>query len=87
MEKTSEKKNTKGRAKTLRGVVVSTKMKDTAVVEVVRFVKHPKYKKYYKVSKRYKAHNAGNTKSVGDKVEIKECRPVSKEKHFTIVTR
>lgn len=71
--------------KTLKGVVVSDKMKDTVVVSVVRFVIHPKYKKYHKVSKKYKAHDAGNTKKVGDKVEIKECKPISKDKHFIVV--
>ena len=80
MEIKKEKKN-----KTLRGVVVSDKMKDTATVLVTRFVMHPKYKKYHKVSKKFKAHDAGNTKKVGDKVEIRETRPISKDKHFTIV--
>ncbi len=76
---------TKTLGKVLRGVVVSNKMKDTATVLVTRFVKHQKYKKYYKVSKKYKAHDVGNEKKVGDKVEIKECRPISKDKHFIIV--
>lgn len=78
-----ESKKTK---KILNGVVVSDKMKDTCVVSVVRFVKHKKYKKYYKESKKYKAHDVGNTKKVGDKVEIIECRPISKDKHFMIVS-
>lgn len=68
----------------LRGVVVSNKMKDTATVLVERFVKHPKYKKYYKVSKKYKVHDVGNTKGLGEKVSIKPCRPISKDKHFII---
>lgn len=72
-------------AKVLSGVVVSDKMKDTVVVSVVRFVKHAKYKKYHKVSKRYQAHDLGNQKKVGDKVSIKECRPISKNKHFMVV--
>jgi len=72
-------------SKILRGVVVSDKMKDTCVVLVTRFVKHKKYKKYYKASKKYKAHDIGNTKKIGDRVEIKECRPISKDKHFIIV--
>lgn len=76
---------TVSRAKTLTGVVVSDKMKDTCVVSVTRFVKHTKYKKYYKVSKKYKAHDVGNTKKIGDKVEIISCRPISKDKHFVIV--
>ena len=82
VEKNKEVKNG---GKILNGVVVSDKMKDTIVVEVVRFVKHPKYKKYYKVNKKFKAHDAGNTAKVGDKVSIKESKPISKDKHFTLV--
>lgn len=70
----------------LRGVVVSDKMKDTVVVAVHRLVKHPKYRKYLRVTKRYKAHDAGNTKHTGDRVEIAECRPISKDTHFRILT-
>ena len=71
--------------KTLRGVVVSSKMKDTVSVSVTRYVKHPKYKKYRTVSKKYLAHNPGNTVAVGDRVTIRECRPISKNKHFEVV--
>ncbi|MEK7063041.1 MAG: 30S ribosomal protein S17 [Patescibacteria group bacterium] len=86
MEKTQIKDNNqKGGGKTLSGVVVSDKMKDTVVVKVVRFVKHSKYKKYFKVAKKYKAHNPGNTVHVGDKVQIKETRPISKDKHFIVI--
>ena len=77
--------STEKRVRTLRGVIVSAKMKDTAVVAVHRLVKHPKYKKYIRVTKRYKAHDAGNTKKEGDRVEIASCRPISKEKHFRII--
>lgn len=73
--------------KTLKGVVVSDKMDKTAVVSVTRFVKHKKYQKYYKITKKYKAHDEGNTVKVGDKVEIAETRPRSKDKHFEIVTK
>lgn len=69
----------------LAGVVVSDKMKDTIVVSVERYVKVPKYDKYVTRMKKYKAHDAGNTKKIGDKVEIEECRPISKDKHFTLV--
>lgn len=88
MEKEKTQKNTEVEekwGKLLNGVVVSDKMKDTCTVSVTRFVKHKKYKKYYKVSKKYKVHDVGNTKKVGDKVEIRECRPISKDKHFIIV--
>lgn len=70
--------------KTLQGVVVSTKMKDTVVVAVDRYVKHPKYGKYLRKTKKYKAHNPGNTVGMGAKVEIIETRPISKDKHFAV---
>ncbi|MEK7579359.1 MAG: 30S ribosomal protein S17 [Patescibacteria group bacterium] len=77
--------NTVKKTKTLSGVVVSNKMKDTVVVIVERYVKHPKYGKYMQTRKRYKAHNPGNTLAVGDKVTIVETRPISKDKHFKVV--
>ncbi len=87
MLNTKEKQNIEVKGRVLKGVVVSSKMKDTVTVLVNRFVKHPKYKKYYKVSKKYKAHDAGNTKAVGEVVEIKECKPISKDKHFIIIQK
>lgn len=72
--------------KVLSGTVVSNSMKDTVVVAVDRFVKHPKYEKFIKRQKRFKAHDAGNTKAVGDKVEIVETKPISKDKHFVVVS-
>jgi len=74
---------TKG--KVLSGVVVSNKMKDTVVVLVTRYQKHPKYEKFVTVEKRFKAHDAGNTKAVGDKVTLRESRPISKDKHFVVI--
>lgn len=81
--------NTEGAAmgRVLTGVVVSDKMKDTVVVLVNRFVKHAKYGKFMQISKRFKAHDVGNAHKVGDKVEIKETRPISKDKHFVVVTK
>ena len=85
-----EKKNTKinieaPKHKTLSGVVVSDKMKDTVVVLVSRYVKNEKYHKFVNLHKRYKVHDAGNTKKIGDKVMIESCRPISKTKSFKIV--
>lgn len=71
----------------LRGVVTSGKMQETAVVSVYRYVKHPKYKKYMKITKKYHAHNPGNKAKEGDQVTIRSCRPLSKTKHFEIVTQ
>lgn len=70
--------------KTLSGTVVSDKMDKTVVVSVTRYVKHSKYLKYQKISKKYKAHDENNSKKVGDKVEIVETRPMSKDKHFIV---
>lgn len=75
----------KGTGRKFSGVVVSNKMKDTVVVSVTRFVKHPKYRKFVKQMKKFHAHDAGNTASMGDKVTIQECRPISKTKHFVVV--
>lgn len=84
MEKKIEKQNIKKGGKKLSGVVVSDKMKDTIVVEVKRLIKHPKYQKYFQRSKKYKVHDAGNTKKIGEKVEIVECAPISKDKNFKL---
>ncbi len=71
--------------KEFKGVVVSDKMTDSAVVAVSRFVKHPKYKKYLKKTSRFTVHNPGGKAKEGDKVTIRSCRPLSKTKHFEIV--
>ena len=72
--------------KVLTGVVVSNKMKDTVVVSVERFEKHSKYDKFVKSTKKFKAHDAGNTKAVGERVDIAETKPISKDKHFVVVS-
>ena len=71
--------------KEFKGVVVSDKMQDSAVVAVSRFVKHPKYKKYLKKTSRFTVHNPGNKAKEGDKVTIRSCRPMSKTKFFEVV--
>jgi len=84
MNDTQIQKGPERAGKTLRGTVVGTAMKDTAKVAVARYVKHPKYKKFIKQVKKYLVHNPGNTVSVGDKVVIRETRPISKRKNFII---
>jgi small subunit ribosomal protein S17 len=73
------------RGRVLQGIIVSDKMQKTVVVKVSRFIKHKKYGKYYKVDKKYKAHDAEGKYKVGDKVEIIETRPISKEKKFRVI--
>ena len=70
--------------KSLIGLVASSKMDKTVVVEVTRRVMHPVYQKYIKRRKRYKAHDAANDCREGDRVLIEECRPISKHKTWRI---
>ncbi len=70
----------------LQGVVVSDAMDKTVVVRVERRVMHPVYKKFIRRSKKYSAHDETNTVKVGDVVRIQECRPISKNKSWTVVT-
>lgn len=77
--------DTKKGGKILSGVVVSDKMQNTLVVAVTRFVKHPKYRKFIKSMKKYHVHSPENNVKIGDKVQIKECKPISKTKRFQLV--
>ena len=69
----------------MQGVVVSDKMEKTVVVNVERRFKHPLYKKYIKRSKKYVAHDESNACKEGDRVSIRECRPMSKRKRWEVV--
>ncbi len=66
----------------LVGTVVSDKMEKTIVVQVERVSRHPLYGKVVKTHKKYKVHDEENTAQIGDRVQIRECRPISKEKKF-----
>lgn len=70
----------------LIGIVRSSKMDKTVVVEVVRRYVHGKYHKYVKTRERYKAHDETNQYNRGDRVEIRENAPLSKQKRW-VVTR
>jgi small subunit ribosomal protein S17 len=70
--------------KILTGKVISTRMTNTAVVEVSRRVPHPLYKKLLKKSKNFKADTAGIEVAVGNEVKIVEIKPMSKTKYFAI---
>ncbi len=86
MNKKETQNNKVNKGKVLSGVVRSIKMKDTAVVEVNRYYKHTKYEKYISARKRYKVHDVGNTLALNDKVKIIECRPISKDKRFKLLS-
>lgn len=70
--------------KTLSGMVVSDSMNKSRVVKVDRYSKHVKYHKYMTLNTRFMAHDEKNESKVGDRVEIMECRPLSKRKSWRI---
>ena len=71
--------------KTRVGMVVSDKMDKTVVVAIVDNVKDPLYKKIVKRTVRLKAHDENNECRVGDRVEVMETRPLSKDKRWRVV--
>ena len=70
----------------LEGNVVSDKMDKTVTVLVERRYMHPMYKKTVKRTDKYAAHDENNAFKVGDRVQIEECRPLSKRKSWTVIT-
>ncbi len=76
-----EKKNRKVRV----GLVKSTSMDKTIVVEYINRVPHPQFKKIVKRSKKFYAHDSEGTAAVGDKVRIRAPRPLSKLKRWELV--
>lgn len=70
----------------LEGEVVSDKMDKTVTVKVERRYIHPVYKKYMKRTDKYAAHDETNAFRIGDKVQIEECRPLSKRKSWKVIT-
>jgi len=71
--------------RTRTGRVVSDKMNKTVTVLTVRRVKHPIYGKYIRRSTKLHVHDESNQCRVGDRVMIKECRPLSRHKSWTLV--
>ncbi len=76
--------STRGLRRQLQGTVVSDNMDKTVIVVVERIVKHSLYKKYIKRHKKYAAHDEKNTCGIGDKVVIRESKPLSKRKRFRV---
>lgn len=76
---------TKKIVRTLTGIVSSDKMNKSIVVSVERYVKHPKYGKFIKRFSKIHAHDEENTCRMGDVVEIRECRPISKLKKWALL--
>ncbi|MBL8721396.1 MAG: 30S ribosomal protein S17 [Myxococcales bacterium] len=74
----------RGRHRTLVGTVRSDKMDKTVVVEVVSLRRDPVYGKYLKSRERYKAHDEKNQFKTGDRVEITEHSPISRDKRWIV---
>lgn len=70
--------------KTRVGKVVSDKMDKTIVVAIADNVKHPLYKKIIKHTVKLKAHDENNECRIGDRVEVMETRPLSKDKRWRV---
>ena len=79
---TADRKNRKSQI----GVVVSDKMETTIVVKVETRVAHPLYGRTMLTSKKYKAHDENNEARIGDRVQIVETRPLSKDKRWRLQT-
>jgi len=78
----SEEKKTQ---RTIIGRVVSNKMDKTVSVAIERMIKHPVYGKYIRRTSKVMAHDAANECKSGDRVAIAECKPVSKNKSWSVV--
>ena len=71
--------------RTITGRVVSNKMDKTVSVAIERLIKHPVYGKYIRRTTKVLAHDAANECKQGDTVQISECRPISKNKSWSVV--
>ncbi|WWO99994.1 MAG: 30S ribosomal protein S17 [Candidatus Dasytiphilus stammeri] len=71
--------------RTVQARVVSNRMQKSAVVIIDRFYKHPIYAKFIKRTNKIHIHDEFNQCNIGDIVEIRECRPMSKTKAWTLV--
>lgn len=78
----------KVRGRTFTGIIISDKMAKTVTIELERRIYVPKYERYLKKKKKIHVHNPSCINAVkGDKVKVKECRPLSKTKSFVIIER
>src|SRR5688572_12855608 len=74
----------RGAQRRLIGVVTSNKMQKTVVVAVTRRVRDPRFHKFMTKRMKYKAHDEKNEFKIGDRVEIVETRPLSKDKRWRV---
>jgi len=75
----------RNRRRVVQGIVSTDAMEKSIGVRVERMFKHPKYKKYIRRHSKVYAHDEANEARVGDRVEIMECRPLSKMKRYRLI--
>jgi small subunit ribosomal protein S17 len=75
----------KSRKMELEGIVSSDRMEKTVVVTIERLEKHPVFKKYIRRRRKFMAHDEKNECKTGDRVRIRECKPLSKDKCWRVV--
>ena len=75
----------RGRRKVRSGRIISDKMDKTVIVAVESLVKHPLYGRIIRKTTKFKAHDETNECGLGDRVEMMETRPISKDKRWRIV--
>lgn len=69
----------------LEGTVISNKMQKTAIIKTTTLAKHPKYGKFIRKFKKLKIHDEKSECNIGDRVEVIESKPISREKRFRLV--
>jgi len=84
MEQVTEQQETRTVRKLREGIVVSDKTDKTVVVAVERLKRHPLYGRVQRVTKKFHAHDENNECNIGDRVEMMECRPISKLKRWRV---
>jgi len=66
------------------GTVVASGAEKTITVLVERLVEHRLYKRRFRKSTRFAVHDEKNEGRIGDRVQIEECRPLSRTKRFRL---
>lgn len=84
MEQIKQEDQKRVARKVREGIVVSSKPDKTVVVAVERLKRHPLYGRVQRVTKKFHAHDENNECSTGDRVEMMECRPISKLKRWRV---
>ena len=84
MSESTETVSDKAQARAVTGEVISDRMDKTITVLVQRYERHPLYKKFVRRSSKLHAHDENNDCKLGDKVDIVQCRPLSKTKAWRL---